>query len=57
VASLAGVPLRVRGDIVGVLHVGTAEPRRFTDEDVQLLELVGARVASALERASFYGDR
>jgi GAF domain-containing protein len=57
VASLAGVPLRVRGDIVGVLHVGTTDPRLFTDEDVQLLELVGARVASALERASFYGDR
>jgi len=57
VHSLAGVPLRVRGDIVGVLHVGSAEPREFTDEDVRLLELVGARVASALERGWFYGDR
>jgi GAF domain-containing protein len=55
--SLVGVPLRVRGGLVGVLHVATIEPRAFTDDDVQLLELVGARVGSALERASLYGER
>jgi GAF domain-containing protein len=55
--SLAGVPLRVRKELVGVLHVATVERRSFSDEDVQLLELVGARVASALERAALYGER
>ena len=43
--------------MVGVLHVATVEPRAFTDDDVQLLQLVGARVASALERAALYGER
>jgi GAF domain-containing protein len=55
--SLAGVPLRVRRELVGVLHVATVEPRSFTDDDVQLLQLAGARVASALERAALYGER
>jgi GAF domain-containing protein len=55
--SLAGVPLRVRRELVGVLHVATVDRRSFTNADVQLLELVGARVASALERAALYGER
>jgi PAS domain S-box-containing protein len=55
--SLAGVPLRVQKELVGVLHVATLERRSFTDQDLQLLELVGARVASALERAALYGAR
>jgi GAF domain-containing protein len=55
--SLAGVPLRVHRDLVGVLLVATVSPRAFTDDDVQLLELVGARVSSALERAALYGER
>ncbi|MGZ4147221.1 MAG: GAF domain-containing protein [Actinomycetota bacterium] len=55
--SLVGVPLRVRRDLVGVLHVATASPRAFTNDDIRLLELVGARVASALERAALYGER
>jgi anti-sigma regulatory factor (Ser/Thr protein kinase)/putative methionine-R-sulfoxide reductase with GAF domain len=45
VRSLLGVPLVVHGETLGVLHVGTLTPRKFTEEDIELLQLVGDRVA------------
>ncbi|MEU4478825.1 GAF domain-containing SpoIIE family protein phosphatase [Micromonospora sp. NPDC023966] len=47
VQSLLGVPIMARGELVGVLHVGTLRPRRFTLDDVQLLELVADRLSLA----------
>ena len=54
IKSLLGVPLLVRDEVIGVLHVGTLVHRRFTDEDVELLELVAARVALAVERGRLH---
>jgi len=48
IVSLAGVPLITQGRIIGVLHVGSLTPRTFTPADVQLLQLVGDRVALAI---------
>lgn len=45
--ALAGVPLIVEGDLLGVLHVGTVTPRRFTDDDLSLLQMVADRLALA----------
>ncbi|MFF4890586.1 PP2C family protein-serine/threonine phosphatase [Micromonospora chersina] len=47
VQSLLGVPILARGELVGVLHVGTLTPRRFDLDDVRLLELVADRVSLA----------
>jgi serine phosphatase RsbU (regulator of sigma subunit) len=49
IRSLLGVPLLVGGQLLGVLHVGTVTPRRFDDEDVELLQLVADRVALATQ--------
>jgi signal transduction histidine kinase len=54
--SMIGVPLLVRGASLGVLHVGTLEPREFRRDEVELLELVAARVALAIERARLHED-
>ncbi|MFL5908640.1 MAG: SpoIIE family protein phosphatase [Solirubrobacterales bacterium] len=51
VRSLLGVPLIVEAEVIGVLHVGTLKPRDFGEGDVELLQLVGDRVALAIERA------
>jgi PAS domain S-box-containing protein len=40
--------------LVGVLSVGSATPRRFTEANVHLLQLVGDRVALAIDRADLY---
>src|SRR5919206_3739329 len=49
IRSLLGVPLLASGSVIGVLHVGTLGARRFTADDVQLLEIVADRVASAIQ--------
>jgi signal transduction histidine kinase len=60
--SLAGVPLLVADEVgdqlvsrlVGVLVVGSAAPRRFTEADVQLLQRAADRIALAIDRARLY---
>jgi PAS domain S-box-containing protein len=52
--SLAGVPILHEGRVKGVLHVGTLRQRSFTDEDVALLQIVAARLASAIENARLH---
>jgi len=54
IKSLLGVPLLVEGRGIGVLHVGTLKPRRFGEDDVELLQLVADRVALAIERARLH---
>ena len=50
-ASFLGVPLVDQGRLVGVLYVGSRSPRRFGDEDRQLLELVAAGAGPTIARA------
>ena len=56
IKSLLGVPLLVHGQATGVLHVGTLTPRRFTQDDSELLQFVGERVALAIERARLHEE-
>jgi hypothetical protein len=49
--SLAGVPLRLDGEVIGVLHVSTSEVGRFGQDDLRLLEAVGDRAALAIGHA------
>jgi putative methionine-R-sulfoxide reductase with GAF domain len=49
IRALLGVPLLSGGRVIGVLHVGTLGARRFTHEDVRLLEVVADRIASAIQ--------
>jgi len=41
------VPIFAAGEVVGVLHVGTVDPREFTPEDVGLLQLAADRASVA----------
>jgi signal transduction protein with GAF and PtsI domain len=55
--SLLGVPLIVERRLVGVLHVGTLEPRGFDSDDVHLLRTVGDRAALAIEHGRLTDQR
>jgi sigma-B regulation protein RsbU (phosphoserine phosphatase) len=57
VRSLLGVPLVVQGETLGVLHVGTLQPRHFTPDDEALLQLVGDRVALAINAGLYERER
>jgi hypothetical protein len=55
--ALLGVPMLVAGDLVGVLHVGTFTPRRFTEEDTGLLQVAADRIALAVRAEASVTDR
>jgi serine phosphatase RsbU (regulator of sigma subunit) len=45
------------GDLVGVLNLGTYQPRRFSPDDVALLQMVADRAALAAQAAQTTTDR
>jgi hypothetical protein len=47
--SLLGVPLLVRGELVGVLCLESEEPYRFHEEDKASIELLGSYLAIAIQ--------
>ncbi len=51
IRSLLGVPLLADGRLIGVMHVGTVQPRRFDQADTHLLQVVAERAAAAIEQA------
>lgn len=57
VRSLLGVPLLASGEVIGVLHTGTMTPRKFNDDDVNLLQLAAARAAHAIDDAQLAEQR
>jgi sigma-B regulation protein RsbU (phosphoserine phosphatase) len=55
--TLLGVPMLAEGDVVGVLHVGSAAARTFTDDDVHLLQVAADRIALATRAVSSRAER
>jgi signal transduction histidine kinase/ActR/RegA family two-component response regulator/PAS domain-containing protein len=49
--SLLGVPLRIDGVLLGVLHVGSGLSRQFEEDDVELLRVAAERIAVGIELA------
>jgi sigma-B regulation protein RsbU (phosphoserine phosphatase) len=54
---LLGVPLLVAGQLIGVLHVGSRADRKFTEDDVQLLQIVADRIALATQAQASSAER
>ena len=57
IRSLMGAPLIASGAVIGVLHVGTLKRRRFTADDVDLLQLAADRAAMAVQALQAQLDR
>jgi len=57
IRSLLGVPLIVEGRVLGVLHVGSLTPRRFTPAESDLLQAAADRAALAIDNAALYEQR
>ena len=57
IQSMMGVPMVAGGRVIGVLHVGSLTSRRFTGEDVELLQLAADRAAAALQSITSQADR
>ncbi|HEY2305516.1 MAG TPA: GAF domain-containing SpoIIE family protein phosphatase [Streptosporangiaceae bacterium] len=57
IRSMLGVPLIAEGKVIGVLHVGSLTPRRFTSDDASLLQLAADRAALAVQSLRSADDR
>lgn len=54
--SQLGVPLVVRGELVGVLCIESETPYRFHEDDKATIELLGAYLAIAIQNAVLRGE-
>ncbi|MFP3897956.1 MAG: GAF domain-containing protein [Dehalococcoidia bacterium] len=54
IASMLSVPMRLRGEVIGVLRVYTAELYRFTRDDIHFVETIANLGAVALENLRAY---
>ncbi|HXP28910.1 MAG TPA: GAF domain-containing SpoIIE family protein phosphatase, partial [Solirubrobacteraceae bacterium] len=57
IRSMLGVPLHVEGRVIGVMHVGTLQPRAFGTEDIAVLQLAADRAAVAIDFARLAEQR
>ena len=57
IRSMMGVPMTTGDDVIGVLHVGSLVPRRFTSYDTELLQLAADRAATAVKSMMAHADR
>jgi putative methionine-R-sulfoxide reductase with GAF domain len=57
IQSMMGVPMVAGGKVIGVLHVGSLTPRRFTEHEVELLQLAADRAAAAVQSMTVQADR
>src|ERR1700722_12754419 len=57
IQSMMGVPMVAGGKVIGVLHVGSLTPRKFTTGDLELLQLAADRAAAAVRSMTAQADR
>ena len=57
IRSLMGVPLVAGGQLLGVMHVGSLAGRRFTRQDIELLQLAADRAATAVKSITARADQ
>ncbi len=54
IRSVLAVPLRVREEVIGVLRAYSAQPHRFSEEEVEFLEAIADLGAVAIENARLH---
>src|SRR5215212_8237207 len=54
--SILAVPILAREKLAGALNVRTIAPRRFMDEEIELLVAIADQVAQTIEHAKLYGE-
>lgn len=54
--SEAALPLRARGEVIGVLDVQSTEPQAFGEEDVSVLQALADQLAVAISNAQLFRE-
>ncbi len=56
IISYLGVPLRVEGQVIGVLDMATRTPREFTAEEVEFLATLAGQASIAIQNARLFEE-
>jgi len=56
IASIFSLPLELKNEVIGMLRIYTAEPREFSQDEVDFLKGFAEQVSIALENAQTYED-
>lgn len=56
IRAFAAVPLRVKNRVLGVLTIASHDTRKFSTEDVQLLDSIASQIAIAVENAMLHQE-
>lgn len=54
IATIVSIPLSIKGRVIGVMRLYTAEPRTFSSEELEFAEALGEVGAVAIENARMY---
>ncbi|MEO0248270.1 MAG: GAF domain-containing protein, partial [candidate division WOR-3 bacterium] len=54
--AFAAVPLKSKDKVLGVLTVASHDTRRFSSEDIQLLDTIASQIAIAVENAKLHQE-
>ena len=55
--STVAVPVKLRGEVIGVLHIESSDPdKAWHEDDISLVEAVAERAAFAMENARLFQD-
>ncbi len=57
IASILSIPMGLRGKVIGVLRLYTAEPRTFSEDEVELISALAEVGALAIENARLFEER
>lgn len=56
IASIFSVPLKLKEEVIGMLRIYTAEPREFSQDEIDLLSGFAEQVSIALDNAQSFED-
>lgn len=56
VGSLAGIPLRVKGKVLGVIEVASSADSQLGPRDLELLTAIGQQIAVAVDNAQLFRE-
>jgi len=54
--AIVWIPLKARGEVIGILNVATTRPIPFTPRDVELLQSIGNVIGVAVENARLFEE-
>jgi GAF domain-containing protein len=54
IRSILSVPIALKGNVIGVMRLYTAEPRDFTDDEITFMSSLAEQAALAMENARLY---